>query len=264
MRRLSMLLAVNLTFVTSALIHSAYAYTMKPVEPQRKQTTDTKAQPAQPDTPSLSGKIVETMNSGGYTYLCIEKDGKKTWAAVHEMKVSVGDEISLEPGYEMEGFTSKTLNRTFDKIVFSAGPVGSASPHGHGGMGHGGMGSSEGMGSKGTAVVPQEKIKVEKASGKNAYTVAELHEKRAELDQKNITVKGKVVKVSGGILGKNWIHIQDGTGNPDAGSHDIVVTTKDVPSVGDMVTVEGTVYKDKDFGSGYRYNVIIENASIKK
>lgn len=256
MKRLLTLLTVNLTLVTAISVHSTYAYTMKPVESQRKQTDAI----AQQGISALSGKIVETMNSGGYTYMCIEKDGKRTWAAVHEMKVSVGDEISLEPGYEMEGFTSKTLNRTFDKIIFSSGPVGSAAPHGHGGMG-----SSEGMGSKKTAVAPGEKIEVEKASGPNAYTVAELYEKRAELDQKNVTVKGKVVKVSGGILGKNWIHIQDGTGNPDAGSHDLVVTTsKDVPSVGDIVTVDGTLYKDKDFGSGYRYNAIVENASIKK
>lgn len=73
--------------------------------------------------PVLSGKITETMEAGGYTYICLEKDGKQTWAAVPRMPVKVGDEIALQPGSEMGPFTSKTLNRTFDKIIFSGGPV---------------------------------------------------------------------------------------------------------------------------------------------
>jgi hypothetical protein len=69
----------------------------------------------------LSGKVVETVDSGGYTYICLEKDGKKTWVALQTMKVKVGDEMDLMPGAEMNNFTSKTLNRTFDKIIFSGG-----------------------------------------------------------------------------------------------------------------------------------------------
>lgn len=254
MRRFPILLATGLMFTTAAFMQSTYAYLMKPTEPSSENAKVQKDK----DESSLSGKIVETMNSGGYTYMCLEKGGKKTWVAVKEIKVNVGDDISLQPGHEMTDFTSKTLNRTFDKIIFSAGPV-SSQQHGHGGMDMG-----MGMGSKATAVTPTEKIKVEKAPGTNAYTVAELYEKKSELDQKNVTVKGKVVKVSPGILQKNWIHVQDGTGNPDSGSHDLVVTTQDLPSVGDIVTVNGVLYKDKDFGSGYRYGVIIEQANIKK
>ncbi len=73
--------------------------------------------------PKLAGKIVETADAGGYTYLCLEKDGKKTWAAVPTMKVVVGNEIELTPGVEMKQFPSKTLNRTFESIVFSSGPI---------------------------------------------------------------------------------------------------------------------------------------------
>ncbi|MDE1889400.1 MAG: DNA-binding protein [Planctomycetota bacterium] len=212
-----------------------------------------------PEVPSLSGKVVETMNSGGYTYLCIEKDGKKTWAAVLEMKVTVGQEISLRSGHEMENFTSKTLNRTFDKIIFSAGPIsqqGSVDKKSFHGKAMESIDSAE--------TSTGEKIKAEKASGSNAYTVAEVFEKRTELDQKSVTVRGKVVKVSAGIMGKNWIHIQDGSGNQKDGNNDLVVTSQDIPSVGDTVTVSGTLYKDKDFGSGYKYNAIVEQANIKK
>lgn len=77
----------------------------------------------EPAKPVLEGKVVETMNAGGYTYICLEKDGKKGWAAVPTMDVKVGNEITLQPGAEMGQFVSKTLNRTFDKITFSAGPA---------------------------------------------------------------------------------------------------------------------------------------------
>lgn len=207
---------------------------------------------------SLSGKIVETMNSGGYTYICLESDGKKTWAAILETKVSVGQEMVLQPGYEMFNFTSKTLNRTFDKIVFSTGTT---SLDGVAGIksAHGKPASS-----KETEGAPTEKIQVGKASGQNAYTVADLYGKRGELDKKNVVIKGKVIKVSSGIMGKNWLHIQDGTGNSGDGTNDIVVTSKELAAAGDTVTVSGVLYKDKDFGSGYKYSVIVEEATITK
>jgi hypothetical protein len=75
------------------------------------------------EAPVLSGKVVETMDSGGYTYALLEKKGKKTWVAVPQMKITKGQNISFQPGMEMENFKSKTLNRTFEKIIFSAGPV---------------------------------------------------------------------------------------------------------------------------------------------
>lgn len=71
----------------------------------------------------ISGKVVETMDSGGYTYVCLEKNNKKTWLAVPQMKVVKGKNMSFQPGPEMANFESKTLKRTFDKIIFSGGPV---------------------------------------------------------------------------------------------------------------------------------------------
>lgn len=84
--------------------------------------TPAEAKPAA-TAPKLAGKVVETMDAGGYTYICLENDGKKTWAAVPTMKVAVGNEIELSPGVEMKKFSSKTLNRTFESIVFSSGPL---------------------------------------------------------------------------------------------------------------------------------------------
>ena len=71
----------------------------------------------------VGGKVVETMNSGGYTYICLENDGARTWAAIPPTEVSLGQELRLQPGMEMTSFTSKTLQRTFDRIIFSSGPA---------------------------------------------------------------------------------------------------------------------------------------------
>lgn len=236
---------------------SAFAVTDKPSPVPAPEMKAKKAEAAS-DTSSLSGKVVETMNSGGYTYVRLEKKGKKIWVAIPEMKISVGQQISLQPGQEMVNFSSKSLGRTFDSIIFSGGPV-SASQS---------AGSKEKGGSKtagSTATSPGGKdIKVEKAAGPDAYTIGEIYEKRTVLHEKTAVVKGKVVKVSAGIMGKNWIHLQDGTGDPKQGANDLVATSDEIPSVGDVITVKGTVFKDKDFGAGYKYAVIMEKASIQR
>jgi hypothetical protein len=213
---------------------------------------------AQEDT-SLSGKVVETMNAGGYTYVFLEKKGKKTWAAIPAAEVKVGQEITLQPGVEMKNFTSKTLNRMFDSIIFSGGPRTQPS------QAAGNKPESPQHGAVAAAASkPAEKISVEKATGPDAYTVSEVHEKIAALNEKVAVVKGKVVKVSGGIMGKNWIHLQDGTGDAALGTNKLVTTSEDLPAVGDVITLKGTVYQDKDFGAGYKYHVIMEKASIQR
>lgn len=72
---------------------------------------------------SLTGKVVETMDSGRYTYILLQTKEKKVWVAVYQMKVAVGQNVSLKPGIEMVNFESKSLNRKFDKIIFSEGPI---------------------------------------------------------------------------------------------------------------------------------------------
>lgn len=151
------------------------------------------------------------------------------------------------PGTDMGAFESRSLKRKFDDIVFSPGLSGQ-SPMAHG---------TAMSGVSGTDAAAAEKIKVEKAQGPNAYTINELINNIAKLDKKAVVVKGKVIKVSKAIMGRNWVHIMDGSGP------EIVVTSKDLPKVGDVVTISGTLYKDKDFGSGYKYAAIIEEATIK-
>lgn len=245
--RVLFVLMLMFMFMLQISVHELYASSQKPGEAAEKKV-DTKTQE---DASTLSGKVSETMDSGGYTYVKLQKNGKSMWVAVPQMKVTVGQEISFAPGMVMTDFKSTSLNRTFDSIVFSTGVAGP---------------ETKASGQKPSEVKPAEtkKVKVEKASGPNAYTVAELFEKSASLDKKNVVVKGQVVKVSQGIMGKNWVHIEDGSGDASKGSNKIIATTQDLPSVGDTVTAKGTLYKDKDFGSGYKYAVIVEEASVKK
>lgn len=238
------------TIVLTVSVNTVYAFSQKPAESSMNNPGMTSPQ----GMSSLSGKVVESMNSGGYSYVAIEKDGKKKWVAVPQIKVSIEQDISFRPGMVMNNFESKTLKRTFESIVFSSGVIGKpeADPDSE---------TSQHTQAKVPAAMVSKTIK---ASGPDAYTVAELYEKSTDLDRKGVVVRARIVKVSPNIMGKNWLHIQDGSGSPSKGDNDVIVTTQDLFSVGDVVTVKGTLYKNKDFGNGYKYAVIVEEASVKK
>jgi len=209
------------------------------------------AAPAEPHT----GKVLQIMSSGGYTYVELrKKSGEKVWLAVPAADIAVGSQQTFNPGMVMGNFESKTLKRTFDKIVFTelATPAKGKEKK---------EVSGKSPGSRGT-VSPDVKVKVKKAAGKNGYTVAELYKNKAKLNKKKIAVRGKVVKVSSNIMNKNWIHLRDGSGSHASGDFNLVVTSKSIPAEGEVVLVNGTLYKDKDFGGGYKYEVIVENAEF--
>jgi lysyl-tRNA synthetase class II len=226
-------------------------------------------------TVQLAGKVIESMNSGGYSYINLQKkDGSKVWIAVPETKIAVGQQMSFKEGLVMTNFQSKTLKRSFDSIIFSNGiipqsktdvpktppkdlsvpPVStSIDPKKKGKVVIGSQ----------TAVASKGKITVTRAKGPNAYTIEEVYKKSAKLNSKKVVVRGRVVKASTGIMKKTWIHIQDGTGSQAKGTHNLVFTTKGTANVGDIITVSGTVAKDRDFGSGYYYKVILEDSFIQ-
>lgn len=236
------------------------------------------AQPAEAGKAAASaavkGKVAETMDASGYTYVRLDDgSGKEIWAAVPKAELKVGEEISLQGGSVMENFNSKTLNKTFEKIIFATGISRGdekevAAP---GGAAAGGnfdaavkKEGAEASGGSAGNVVPFADLKVEKAAGKDGRAVGEIFEKSSSLDKQNVAVKGQVVKVSKNIMGKNWLHIQDGTGDPNKNTHDLVVTTMDMAEKGDIVTVEGPAVANKDFGSGYKYDIMVEDAKVTK
>ena len=195
---------------------------------------------------AIRGVVLETMNSGGYTYVHLDRKGEKEWFAVPESLVKVGDEIQILPGMEMGSYTSKTLNRTFDKIVFSPGI----------------SGTLKRVVTAAEDKDVQEEVKIAKAEGPDAYTIAEIFEKKEALNGKKVVVRGKVVSTSK-YEGRQWLRIIDGTGSSKRGNHKLVVTTPQSAAKDDIVTVHGTVTTDKAFGA-LTYEVIVENSTLGK
>jgi len=242
-----------------------------------QQSAATPAQPAAsvapaaapvPLTNALAGKVVETFNGGGYTYLRIATASGDQWAAVRETKIAKGATVTVDAQLTMEKFESKTLNRTFDRIVFGAiaGDAPAAMADAPGKQAAMPPTMPPQMASSATASQHMQSpaaagIQIERAEG--GKTVAELWAEKGSLKNKDVVVRGKVVKFLGGIMGKNWMHIQDGTGSAEKGNNDITVTTNEKVTVGEVVTVKGTLAADKDFGAGYLYEVIIENAKVQ-
>jgi len=103
---------------------------------------------------------------------------------------------------------------------------------------------------------------VEKPEG--GRSIAELWDARGSMVGEEVTLRGRVVKYNPAIMGRNWIHIQDGTGDAAAGTHDVTITTQAEAAVGDVVLVTGKVAVDRDFGGGYQYGLIVEDATVAK
>ena len=207
--------------------------------------------PAPAEDPlSVSGTVLESMNAGAYTYLKLKTAEGEVWTAVAQTSVKNGTDVKIVGISRMDGFESKTLGRTFDRIWFGA-LAGDA----------GAMAARHAAASTAPA---EGAVKVEKAAGPDGRTVAEVWTDRAALKGRPVAVRGKVVKFNAGIMGTNWIHLRDGSGSAIAKDNDLTVTTDAVAKVGDVVTASGAVTVDKDFGAGYAYPVILEGAKIAK
>lgn len=209
----------------------------------------------------VHGTVAERLDVPNYTYLRITGAAGDTWAAVPTTPVEIGAEVTILSPTPMKSFESKTLNRTFDVIMFGAGvqvgnaPI-AAAPAGtnpHGALG-GAPASAADLGN----------LKVAKASGAEGRTVAEVYGQRASLKDQNVVVRAKVVKVTNGVMGRNWLHVRDGSGSDASQDSDLIITTVDAAQVGDEVSATGVVHTDKDLGSGYAYKVLIEDAKLTK
>jgi len=213
-----------------------------------------------------TGKVLETMNSGGYTYVKLDMNGEELWVAGPTTPgIEVGQEIGFNGAMEMRDFHSKSLDRTFESILFAGGFSGAGTANPHGGQmpamgGDAASGMDEPVSGTKTQLDNAHVEGVAKADG--GYTIAEIYGQADDLKAKEVTVRGRIVKFSPNIMGTNWMHIQDGSGGDD--TSDLTVTTDSHGKVGDVVLVKGPLSVDKDFGAGYRYQVIIEGASVTK
>jgi hypothetical protein len=214
----------------------------------------------------LTGKVLERLDAPPYCYLRLQTARGEVWAAVPQEKVEKGAEVTVVNPMLMNNFESKTLNRTFPEVFFGtlasamagAAPASTAAP-----MGAPTPGAAATP--PGTPVATAVAVgKITKATGADARTIAETWAQKGALKEKTVTIRGQVVRYNPGVMGKNWVHLQDGSGDAARGTHDITVTSQDPATKGDVVTIQGTVRLDKDFGAGYSYALIVEEAKIVK
>ncbi len=192
------------------------------------------------------GVVVDVMQGGGYTYLQIDDTKKRYWIAVEGVNLEKGTEVRFQEEMKAKNFESKALNRTFDELVFASN-----------------LQYRTKVQEKGNLALINEYVEVSPYQREGTMSIKEAWEKRTQLNGKSVTIRAKVVKASSAILGRNWIHLQDGTGeNREVGR--IVFTSQESPKVGDIVTATGIVAVDKNFGSGYIYTIIVENATFTK
>lgn len=193
--------------------------------------------------------VEEVLQVKGYTYLRVMDAGKEQWLALPTIQAKKGDIYYYSDPMPMTNFESKELGRKFESIYFLA----SVKPE-----------------DENAAIVQEahpekkpserENISIEQSEG--VISIAELYENKDKYAGKVVKVKGKVTKYSEKILYNNWIHLQDGTNYRE--NFDITITTKNQSQIGDIVTIEGTVTLDKDFGYGYFFALIIEEATVLK
>jgi len=223
--------------------------------PAPQASTQQPAAAETPAAPGMSGTVTETMDAAGYTYLQVDTGTEKIWAAAPKFDVKVGDAVVVPEGMAMKDYHSKTLDRDFPVVYFvNAVMVGGAeaalSPKAEMPQGH-----------PNPQAAPATEVDLSGIkAAEGGKTVAQIYADPAGLAGKSVTLRGKVVKYNGGIMGKNWLHVQDGTGAE--GTNDLTVTTSSEAKVGDTVLVSGVLATDKDFGYGYKYSVLIEDAKV--
>jgi len=206
-----------------------------------------------PAASAVKGEVLEVKDVESYTYLRLKTKDGETWAAVRKAPVTKGAKVTIENVMVMNNFESKSLKKTFSTILFGT----------LGGAGGGGNEMATPHSSIAKATDAGD-IHVPKASGSNARTVAEIMTKGAELKGQTVLVRGKVVKFNPEIMGKNWIHLRDGSGSVSDNTNDVLVTTLNQAKIGDVVTVKGIVNTNQEFGAGYSYKVIIEEATLQQ
>jgi len=211
---------------------------------------ESKNEEANENLPAGTHKIVvsDILQTPNYTYIKASENGNEYWIAVTKMLAEKGETLYFSKSMEMKNFKSDALNRTFESVLFvqdiSQTPPSAQKPVNH------------------PQVYSQSKEDVNITPLKDGNTIAQIYDKKDDLNGQTVRVKGKVVKYNPHIMGRNWIHIQDGTSSGN--NFDLMVTSPDSAKAGDVVIVEGTVEINQDFGAGYAYPVMLSNATVKE
>ena len=195
--------------------------------------------------------MTEVLQANNYTYLHVKEKRKTEWLAVPSMIAAVGDKYYYTGGMVMENFESKDLGRVFDAVLFleqvyltpptpNAAVPPTAAEH--------------------SGAIQDPKMKFNIDPLEDGISIAELYSEKSKYNGKTVRIRGAVTKFNPDIMSKNWIHIQDGS--DFEGKYDLTITSDEEVEAGMIITVEGKIILDKDFGYGYFYEVLMEEAKI--
>lgn len=198
---------------------------------------------------NVKGKVTETMDASGYTYVELDTGSEKIWGAAPTTAINVGDHIEFSTDMPMRNFHSKSLNRTFPELYFAPRFISNLNN----------MTSGIATTPKNIKSKPSIPALKEIAKAKDGYTIADIYNDKSNLVGKTIKVRGQVTRFTTNVMNKNWLHIIDGSGE-----HDLTITTTNTVAIDDVVVISGKLALDKDFGYGYIYPLIVEQALISK
>jgi len=200
----------------------------------------------------IYGKVTDIIEAAGYTYAEVDTGKEKLWAAATTTPLKIGDMISFTTEMPMKNFHSNSMNRDFPLIYFvnrfftdssalKESNAEIASPHG--------------QTKAATATMAMAVDGIHKVEGGN--TIAEVYADKEKMNGKTIRVRGKVTKFTADVLDRNWIHIRDSSTQKD-----LTITTSGTAAIDAVVIIEGKLSLDKDYGYGYVYPLLVEDASI--
>jgi len=211
-----------------------------------QETVENTNQISNVESSSRSGIVVDKVDAGSYSYLQLKENDKLYWVAVPKLEIENGESIYFSQYMEMIDFKSEILNRTFESVLFvndasrSMNKMNMKNPHSN--------------------LQSNNKQTISVGELEDGKTIADIYKNKQSLNGKTVKVKGKVVKFNSGIMNRNWVHIQDGTDNN--GDFDLLITSDETVKVGDIIVAEGMLAIDKDFGAGYFYPVVVEEAKF--
>lgn len=244
---------LTLTTVSILLAMASLSCRQKSAEQKEQQAQQQQENVNMQQSDSVAGQhtavVQEVLQATSYTYLKVKEADTDYWIAVTKRQIEPGTTVSFSGALEMRNFQSKDLQRTFETVYFVSKIDGGGSSESQ---------PSINMPHQGTPEPDKKEVSIEPAQG--GVTIGELFANRDSYADKTVRVKGQVTKVNRAIMDKNWVHLQDGTS--DSNSFDLTVTTTDNVKVGDAATFEGKIALKKDFGAGYFYEVIMEEAKL--
>jgi hypothetical protein len=196
---------------------------------------------------------LETLDTDKYTYVRVKENDQEHWIALPKSQIKIGATYSYRGGLMKKDFVSKEHNRTFETLYLVSGLLSGANEDPHAGHTHG---AADGHQNDAPDLSPPKSV--QRAAG--AIAIGDLVKNKGKYAGKTVKITGKVMKVNQMIMNRNWLHLQDGTGN----NYDLVITSNESVPPGHTVTFEGVATLDKDFGAGYKYDLIIENGTLIK